>query len=69
LGADPHDRAESAPPSGVALFAADNSIRRLIDPANEIEHGSEFDRGGHFAVMEAHDLLTGDVRTFFRRCE
>jgi hypothetical protein len=30
-------------------------------------HWSEFDRGGHFAAMEAPDLLVGDVREFFRR--
>jgi hypothetical protein len=27
---------------------------------------SEFDRGGHFAALEAPDLYVGDVRTFFR---
>jgi epoxide hydrolase len=27
---------------------------------------SEFDRGGHFAAMEAPELLVGDVRAFFR---
>jgi hypothetical protein len=26
---------------------------------------SEFDRGGHFAALEAPDLLVGDVRRFF----
>jgi epoxide hydrolase len=29
-------------------------------------HWSEFDPGGHFAAMEAFDLLIGDVRQFFR---
>lgn len=28
-------------------------------------HWSEFTRGGHFAAMEAPDLLVGDVREFF----
>jgi pimeloyl-ACP methyl ester carboxylesterase len=27
---------------------------------------SEFDRGGHFAALEAPDLLVADVREFFR---
>jgi hypothetical protein len=27
---------------------------------------SEFSRGGHFAALEAPDLLTADVRAFFR---
>ena len=34
--------------------------------SNNIVHWSEFDRGGHFAAMEAPDLLVGDVRAFFR---
>jgi epoxide hydrolase len=38
----------------------------LIDPDNNLEHWSEFDRGGHFAAMEAPDLLVDDVRAFFR---
>ena len=33
----------------------------------ELREWSEFYRGGHFAAMEAPDLLVGDVRTFFRR--
>ena len=55
-----------APPVGVAVFAADTAIRGLMDPAGEIEHWSQFDRGGHFPAMEAPDLLAGDIRTFFR---
>jgi hypothetical protein len=30
-------------------------------------HWSEFDRGGHFAAMEASDLLVDDVREFFSK--
>jgi pimeloyl-ACP methyl ester carboxylesterase len=55
------------PPNGVAVFAGDHSIRHLTDPAGAIEHWSEFDRGGHFPAMEAPDLLTADVRAFFRQ--
>jgi hypothetical protein len=36
------------PPTGVAVFAADITIQRVMDPTSEIEHWSEFDRGGHF---------------------
>ncbi|MPZ95926.1 MAG: hypothetical protein GEU96_13715 [Propionibacteriales bacterium] len=53
------------PPMGVAVFAADHSIRHLVDPAGEIEHWSEFDDGGHFPAMESPDLLVGDLRSFF----
>jgi epoxide hydrolase len=31
-----------------------------------VVHWSEFDRGGHFAALEAPDLLGVDVREFFR---
>ena len=54
-------------PTGVAVFAEDITIRRYAERGHNIMHWSEFDRGGHFAAMEAPDLLVGDVRTFFRR--
>jgi hypothetical protein len=28
-------------------------------------HWTEFSRGGHFAALEAPDLLTDDIRAFF----
>ena len=43
------------------------AIRRFAEPANNIVHWTEFDRGGHFAAMEVPDLLVSDVREFFRR--
>jgi epoxide hydrolase len=49
----------------VAVFAADTTIRALLDPGGSM-HWSEFDRGGHFPAMEAPDLLIGDVRAFLR---
>ena len=55
----------SGPPTGVAVFAADSTIRSLLDPGQTM-HWSEFDRGGHFPAMEAPDLLVGDVRAFYR---
>jgi epoxide hydrolase len=58
--------APAGPPMGVAVFASDNSIRGLVDPAGAIHHWSEFDRGGHFPAMETPDLLTNDLRTFLR---
>ena len=60
-----HDDAPPGPPTGVAVFAADTTIRALLDPGATM-HWSEFDRGGHFPAMEAPDLLVGDVRAFFR---
>jgi epoxide hydrolase len=57
----------SGVPTGVAVFAEDISIRRYAEQSNTIVHWSEFDRGGHFAALEAPDLLIADVREFFRR--
>jgi epoxide hydrolase len=53
-------------PQGWALFAAQPFVRAMMDPDHEIEHWSEFDRGGHFPAMEVPDLLVGDMREFFR---
>ncbi len=54
-------------PTGVAVFAEDIAIRRYAEYGNNIVHWSEFERGGHFAAMEAPDLFVGDVQAFFRR--
>jgi hypothetical protein len=54
----------SGPPTGVAVFAADTTIRSLLDPDGTM-HWSEFDRGGHFPAMETPNLLVGDLRAFF----
>lgn len=60
--------ARSTAPTGVAVFPKEiaPAIRRFAEPDNNIVHWSEFDRGGHFAAMEAPELLVGDVRAFFR---
>jgi pimeloyl-ACP methyl ester carboxylesterase len=66
-GSSGHAGAQPGPPTGVAEFAADTTIRSLLDPGNTIAHWSEFERGGHFPAMEVPDLLVGDLRNFFRR--
>jgi len=53
-------------PTAVAVFPTDLSVRRFADKPNNVAHWSEFGRGGHFAALEAPDLLTADVREFFR---
>jgi len=58
--------AVSPAPVGMAVFAADEMIRYVLNPDGRIEHWSEFERGGHFPALEVPDLLVGDVRTFFR---
>ncbi len=52
-------------PTGVAVFAQDIAIRRYGEEAYNIVHWSEFDRGGHFAALEAPDLLVADIRAFY----
>jgi epoxide hydrolase len=54
-------------PMGVAVFAADTTIRSVMDPEGRIEHWSEYDRGGHFPAMEVPELLIADLREFFRQ--
>jgi pimeloyl-ACP methyl ester carboxylesterase len=54
-------------PTGVAVFPNDfRSIRTFAERANNIVHWSEFEEGGHFAAMETPELLTQDIRAFFR---
>ncbi|MFJ8579516.1 epoxide hydrolase family protein [Micromonospora sp. NPDC093277] len=54
-------------PTGVAVFPNDITIRPLAERDHNVVHWTDFRRGGHFAAMEAPDLLIGDVREFFRR--
>lgn len=51
-------------PTGVAVFAADTSIRALIDTGN-VTRWTEYEVGGHFPAMEVPDLLVDDIRAFF----
>lgn len=57
----------SALPHGVAVFPGDSGVRRIAEREHNVVHWSEFDRGGHFAAMEAPELLVDDVRAFFRK--
>ncbi len=53
---------------GWAVFGGGgNVIRRVVDPEHQIAHWSAFARGGHFAAMEAPDLLVEDVRAYFQQ--
>jgi pimeloyl-ACP methyl ester carboxylesterase len=58
--------APSPVPTGVANFLGDRAIRGLAELSNRITHWSEFPRGGHFASIQAPDLLVSDIRAFFR---
>jgi pimeloyl-ACP methyl ester carboxylesterase len=52
---------------GVAVFQDDfKTIRALAERDNaNIQHWSEFPRGGHFAALEVPDELVADLRAFF----
>jgi pimeloyl-ACP methyl ester carboxylesterase len=55
-------------PMGVAVFPYDilQPVRSFAERVYDIRHWSEFARGGHFAALEVPDLLTADIRAFFR---
>ena len=55
----------SAVPTGVAVFPMDITIRSIAESQHNIVHWTEFDRGGHFAAMEAPGLLVADVSIYW----
>jgi pimeloyl-ACP methyl ester carboxylesterase len=59
-------RPPSPTPVGVAVFAEDLAIRHYGEQSSNIVHWSDFPVGGHFAALEAPELLVDDVRKFFR---
>ena len=50
----------------MAVFPTDVAVRPFADKVSNVVRWSEFDSGGHFAALEAPDLLTADLREFFR---
>jgi epoxide hydrolase len=59
-------KANSGVPTGVAVFGFDEvPIRRYGESSNTIVRWTEFDVGGHYAVLEVPDVWIGDVRAFF----
>jgi pimeloyl-ACP methyl ester carboxylesterase len=56
-------------PVGVAVFPHDlvRPVRALAEPYHHITHWTEMPRGGHFAALEAPELLVPDIRDFFRQ--
>jgi pimeloyl-ACP methyl ester carboxylesterase len=53
-------------PTGVAVFPTDPAMRHILERDHNITHWTEYSRGGHFAALEAPDLLVDDIRAFFR---
>ncbi|GAA4674712.1 epoxide hydrolase family protein [Phytohabitans rumicis] len=58
-------KAPSTVPTGVAVFTTDVAIRRFAEQTNTITRWTEYERGGHFAALEAPDTFAADVRAFF----
>jgi epoxide hydrolase len=59
-------KANSGVPTGVAVFGFDEvPIRRIGEQSNTIVRWTEFDKGGHYAVLEEPEIWVGDVRAFF----
>ena len=56
--------ARSGVPTAVAVFPGDATIRSLAERSHSIVRWTEYDRGGHFASLQAPDLLIGDIRAF-----
>ncbi|MBF6482556.1 epoxide hydrolase [Nocardia otitidiscaviarum] len=57
----------SGVPTGAIVFAHDIGIRKYAEAEHTITHWVDVaDRGGHFAAMEEPQLLTDDIREFFR---
>ncbi|MBH0777862.1 epoxide hydrolase family protein [Nocardia bovistercoris] len=57
---------DSGVPTGVAIFPGGNTVRGIALKQNTVVRWSKFDRGGHFAAMEAPDLLVADLRELIR---
>lgn len=53
------------PPAAASIFAADFSVRSVVDPASAFESWTEHGIAGHFPAMEAPETLVADLRRFF----
>ena len=54
-------------PTGIANFPREIipfPPRPYVEKAFDVDHWTDMPRGGHFAAMEAPDLLLADIRTF-----
>jgi pimeloyl-ACP methyl ester carboxylesterase len=56
----------SGVPTAVMVFAHDVAIRRYAETENTVTRWTDVDHGGHFAALEEPEMLTADVRAFFR---
>jgi pimeloyl-ACP methyl ester carboxylesterase len=59
--------APSTVPTGWSIYNTTPTLRHFMDPKSEIPFWSDHKEGGHFAAMEAPNLLVEDLRAFFRQ--
>jgi pimeloyl-ACP methyl ester carboxylesterase len=50
----------------VAVFPGDGALRGLAERHHRVVRWTTYDRGGHFASLQAPDLLVADVQAFVR---
>lgn len=53
------------PPTAASIFAADLSVRAVVDSAGTYQSWTEHASGGHFPAMEVPEILIADLRSFF----
>ena len=53
-------------PTAVTNFLGDHAIRGLAELSNTITRWRQYDQGGHFASLQAPELLVSDIQEFFR---
>jgi epoxide hydrolase len=47
-------------PAAVAVFPGDTTVRAFAERDHNVTRWTRFDRGGHFAALQAPDLLVHD---------
>jgi pimeloyl-ACP methyl ester carboxylesterase len=57
----------SGVPTAVTVFPGDGTIRALAEKSHDIVRWTIHDRGGHFASLQAPDLLIEDIQAFRRQ--
>ena len=56
-------------PTAVAVFPGDRTLRGLAERHHNVVRLTEFSSGGHFASLQAPDLLVNDLRVFHRQLD
>jgi pimeloyl-ACP methyl ester carboxylesterase len=63
-----HSQGWPAPPmvpTGVAVYAGDNTVKAFGGAQNGNGYWQEYDKGGHFAALEVPEIFVEDLRKYF----